>query len=61
LEAILRIRSNADQGSVDIKGMSKADRTVYGTAQKKAYRARKKAEFEAAGKEWKSFRAEAIN
>jgi hypothetical protein len=56
-EAILR----SHQGSITIKGLSKADRTAYDTAKKKANRARKKAEFEAAGKEWKSFRAEAIN
>jgi hypothetical protein len=34
--------------------MTKADKTAYDTAQKKAYRERKKAEYEAAGKVWKS-------
>jgi hypothetical protein len=50
LEAILRRRINADYGSIDIKGLSKAERIAYDTGGEKAYRARKKAEFEA---EWK--------
>jgi hypothetical protein len=59
LEAILRSRSNADQGSINIKGLSKADKTAYDTAQKKAYRERKKAEYEAVGKVWKQWRPHA--
>ena len=54
LEAILRRSSHAEHGSVNVQGMTKAEKTAYDTAKKKASRARKKAEFEAAGKVWKS-------
>jgi hypothetical protein len=54
LEAILRSRSHGVAGSVNVQGMTKAEKTAYDTAKKKASRERKKAEFEAAGKVWKS-------
>jgi hypothetical protein len=38
---------NADYGSINIQGMSKAEKTAYDTGKKKASRERKKAEFEA--------------